>query len=61
MTNKVQRFKAMSQGSDNIGNRVTGINTFRKYKTLANIKYDSSEMKDSLTLNSCKNVRGNLY
>ena len=46
-----------SQGSDNIASRVTGANNFQKSETLPSIRYDSSEIKEPLTLNSCKNVR----
>ena len=46
-----------SQGSDNIANRVMSAKTFQKSETLPSIRYDSSEVKEPLTLNSCNNVR----
>ena len=41
-----------SQGSDNIASRVTGANNFQKSETLPSIRYDSSEIKEPLTLKS---------
>ena len=43
-------------GRDDVGGVVTGSNTFQKSETLPSLRYDSSEMKEPITLNSYKTI-----